>query len=80
MVDAQVVRDPVQPGPQAGTAFKRFKCFEGPQERLLHHVLGFGQGTSQPVAVGNQLAAVRLGQAAECFAVAEASAVNCYCL
>jgi hypothetical protein len=64
-VQAGVGGDPVQPGPEAGTALELLAAAPGPQHGLLDQVLGVLEGAEHPVAVHLQLPPVPLGQRGE---------------
>jgi hypothetical protein len=60
-VQADVRGDAVQPGPQVLT-IEAVPRTPGPQQRLLHHVLGLGERTHHPVAVDVQFTLVALDE------------------
>jgi hypothetical protein len=62
LVQAGVGGDPVEPGPQARAAGEAAAPAPGPQQRLLHQVLGVLEGAEHAVAVQMELAPVALGQ------------------
>lgn len=59
-VQADVGRDAVEPGAQAGPPLERGVAPPGPHERVLHRVLGLEGGAEHPVAVPGQLGPVPL--------------------
>ena len=65
VVQAGVGGDPVEPGPERRAPGVGLAAPPGPQEGLLHHVLGVGEGAEHPVAVHLQLASMSLHQRAE---------------
>ena len=62
---ADVGRDPVEPGADRRAALEVGRGLPGAQERLLHEVLGLVEGAAHPVAVREQLALVALGECGE---------------
>ena len=65
-VEADVRRDPVEPGPNERAAVERLARPPRPQERLLDGVLGLVERGEHPVAVDVELAPVSLGEGREC--------------
>ena len=59
-VQANVGGDPVEPGTQAGSVVETGQPTPGPDERLLHRVLGVVRRGQHPVAVSGELPAERL--------------------
>jgi hypothetical protein len=64
-VEADVRRDPVEPGPEQRIALERVASTPGPQQRLLDGILGLVKRGEHPVAVQVQFAPVPLGQFGE---------------
>ena len=64
-VEADVGGDPVQPGAEAGAARRSVAAAPGPQEGLLHEVLGLVERAEHAVAVHVQLAPVALHESGE---------------
>jgi hypothetical protein len=54
--------DPVEPGAQRRAALELVVAAQRAQVGLLHQVLGVVHGAEHPVAVGQQLAPVRLNE------------------
>jgi len=59
-VEADVGRDPVQPRTHRGPAGEAVGAAPGPDQGLLHRVLGVERRAEHPVAVGGQLLPVLL--------------------
>ena len=61
-VEAYVRRDPVEPGAERASGLESREAAPCPQQHLLQGVVGIVRRAEHPVAVGVQLAAVRLDQ------------------
>ena len=64
-VEADVGRDPVEPGTEHRAAIEAVATAPGAQECLLHRVLGLVERGEHPIAMDVQLATVALGEVRE---------------
>jgi len=64
-IEARIRRDPIKPAAERAASVEAREGAPGPQERLLHEILGLVKRTQHPIAVHLELAAERFGELLE---------------